>query len=201
MNLYFTYEPRNTVKSLTLFITVETIAEINPEHSDKFDIKISKISRRGPRSPDDTEFGHFKSSFWRGRHRNVPTIITHVQNHCSVPVISIVISKWLLPELSIPAAGQKDRRLWGREWSLPWVVREWLLLSNVYWTPLSQNTVICKCLIHQLFASAFSFLSNRSYYPSALRRVQISISHGIFSLISRANSVPLRLLLSRIPCE
>ena len=25
--------------------------------------------------------------------------------------------KWLLPELSIPAAGQKDRRLWGREWT------------------------------------------------------------------------------------
>ena len=24
--------------------------------------------------------------------------------------------KWLLPELSIPAAGQKDRRLWGQEW-------------------------------------------------------------------------------------
>ena len=24
--------------------------------------------------------------------------------------------KWFLPELSIPAAGQKDRRLWGREW-------------------------------------------------------------------------------------
>ena len=31
-------------------------------------------------------------------------------------VISFVISKCLLPELSIPAAGQKDRRLWGREW-------------------------------------------------------------------------------------
>ena len=35
-------------------------------------------------------------------------------------VISFVISKWLLQELlselSIPAAGQKDRRLWGREW-------------------------------------------------------------------------------------
>ena len=28
----------------------------------------------------------------------------------------LVISKWLLPELSIPAAGLKDRRLWGREW-------------------------------------------------------------------------------------
>ena len=26
-------------------------------------------------------------------------------------IISFVISKWLLPELSIPAAGQKDRRL------------------------------------------------------------------------------------------
>ena len=32
-------------------------------------------------------------------------------------VISFVISKTLLPELSIPAAGQKDRRLWGRECS------------------------------------------------------------------------------------
>ena len=27
----------------------------------------------------------------------------------------LCISKWLLPELSIPVAGQKDRRLWGRE--------------------------------------------------------------------------------------
>ena len=27
--------------------------------------------------------------------------------------------KWLLPELLIPAAGQKDRRLWGREWLQP----------------------------------------------------------------------------------
>ena len=33
-------------------------------------------------------------------------------------VISFVLSKWLLPELSIPAAGQKDRRLWGREWTV-----------------------------------------------------------------------------------
>ena len=31
-------------------------------------------------------------------------------------VISFVISKWLLLELSIPVAGQKDGRLWGREW-------------------------------------------------------------------------------------
>ena len=32
-------------------------------------------------------------------------------------VISFVISKWLLLELSIPAVGQKDRRLWEREWA------------------------------------------------------------------------------------
>ena len=31
-------------------------------------------------------------------------------------VISFVNSKWLVPELLIPAAGQKDRRLWKREW-------------------------------------------------------------------------------------
>ena len=30
-------------------------------------------------------------------------------------VISFVISKWLLPELSIRVANQKDRRLWGQE--------------------------------------------------------------------------------------
>ena len=35
-------------------------------------------------------------------------------------VISFIISKWLLPELLIPATGQKDRRLWGRECSGTW---------------------------------------------------------------------------------
>ena len=39
-------------------------------------------------------------------------------------VISFVISKWLLPELSIPAAGQNDRRLWGREWGKPRASRD-----------------------------------------------------------------------------
>ena len=33
-----------------------------------------------------------------------------------IRLFPFVISKWLLPELSIPAAGQKDRGLWGREW-------------------------------------------------------------------------------------
>ena len=34
-----------------------------------------------------------------------------------------VILKWMLPELSIPAAGQKDRGLWGREWYFEGCVR------------------------------------------------------------------------------
>ena len=40
MDLCFTYELRDTLKSFTLFITVKTIAKLNPEHSDKFEIKI-----------------------------------------------------------------------------------------------------------------------------------------------------------------
>ena len=59
MNLYFTYEFHGTLKSFTLFITVKTISKLNAKHSDKYDIKILKFSRRGPRSPDNTEFGHF----------------------------------------------------------------------------------------------------------------------------------------------
>ena len=44
--------------------------------------------------------------------------------------------KWLLPELSIPAAGQKDRRLWGRECRLKgsFTVRR---------MSLNQNTFVC----------------------------------------------------------
>ena len=59
MNLYFTYESRDTPKSFTLFITVKTISKLNAKHSDKYEIKNLKFSRRGPRSPDNAEFGHF----------------------------------------------------------------------------------------------------------------------------------------------
>jgi len=44
MNLYFTYESRDTLKSFTLFITVKTIAKRNPEHSDKFETKFKKLA-------------------------------------------------------------------------------------------------------------------------------------------------------------
>ena len=44
MNLYFTYESRDTLKSFTLFIAVKPIAKLNPEHSDKFEIKFKKLA-------------------------------------------------------------------------------------------------------------------------------------------------------------
>ena len=59
MNLYFTYESRDTLKSLDLFITVEAIAKLNLGHRNKFEIEFLKISRRSSRSSDDPEFGHF----------------------------------------------------------------------------------------------------------------------------------------------
>ena len=51
--------------------------------------------------------------FWnnKGNNRILP-IRFHVVCICGACL------KWLLPELSIPAAGQKDRRLWGREWCI-----------------------------------------------------------------------------------
>ena len=66
-----------------MFITAKTITKLNPEHSDKFEIKILKISRHGSRSTDNAKFGHFTLLACRGRQRNVPRIITHVHSHCS----------------------------------------------------------------------------------------------------------------------
>ena len=40
MDLYFTYESRDTLKSFTLFITVKTITKLNLGHSNKFEIEI-----------------------------------------------------------------------------------------------------------------------------------------------------------------
>ena len=40
MNLYFTYESHDTLKSFTLLITIKTIMKLNLGHSDKFEIEI-----------------------------------------------------------------------------------------------------------------------------------------------------------------
>ena len=39
MNLYFTYESRDTLKSLTLLITVKAIAKLNLGYRDEFEIE------------------------------------------------------------------------------------------------------------------------------------------------------------------
>ena len=75
--------PRGTQKSFTLFSTVKTTTKLNLGHSDKFEIEILKISRRGSRPSDNAEFSHFTLLFCRGRQRNVPRIITHVHSHWS----------------------------------------------------------------------------------------------------------------------
>ena len=77
MNLYFTYESRDTLKYLRLFITVKITSKLNVEHSVNFGLKLKKISRcRG-----NKEFGHFTLLFCKGRQRNVPRVITHLHSH------------------------------------------------------------------------------------------------------------------------
>ena len=83
MNLYFTYESRDTLKSLTLFITVKAVAKLNLGHGNKFEIEFYKISHRSSHSSCNAEFGHFTLLFCRGRQRNVPRFITYVNSHCS----------------------------------------------------------------------------------------------------------------------
>ena len=55
MNLYFTYESRDTIKSFTLFITVKAITKLNLGHRNKFEIEFQKISRRSSSSSDNAE--------------------------------------------------------------------------------------------------------------------------------------------------
>ena len=55
MNLYFTYESRNTLKSFTLFITVKAIAKLNLGYRNEFEIEFYKISRRSSRFSDNAE--------------------------------------------------------------------------------------------------------------------------------------------------
>ena len=83
MNIYFTYQSRDTLNSFCLFITVKAIKKLNLGHSNKFEIEFQKISRRSSRSPHNAEFGHFMLLFCRGRQRNVQRVITHVDSYCS----------------------------------------------------------------------------------------------------------------------
>ena len=44
--------------------------------------KFKKISRRGSRSPDNAEFGHFTLLLSRERQRNQQRFLTFVRSHC-----------------------------------------------------------------------------------------------------------------------
>ena len=66
MNLYFTYESRDTLKSLTLFITVKAITKLNLARRNKFEIEFYKISRRSSRSSDNAELIILRCCFAEG---------------------------------------------------------------------------------------------------------------------------------------
>ena len=83
MNLYFTYESRDTLNLFCLFITVQAITKLNLGHRNKFEIEFQKIGRRSSRSPHNAEFGHFTLLFCRRRQRNAQRVITHVHTYCS----------------------------------------------------------------------------------------------------------------------
>ena len=55
MNLYFTFESQDTLKSFTLFITVKAFTKLNLGHRNKFEIEFPKFSRRRSRSSDNAE--------------------------------------------------------------------------------------------------------------------------------------------------
>ena len=55
MNVYFTYESRDTLSSFTLFITVKAVTKLNLGHRNKFEIEFDKIRRRSSRSSENAE--------------------------------------------------------------------------------------------------------------------------------------------------
>ena len=55
MNLYFPYESRDTLKSFTLFLTVEAITKLNLGHCNKFEIEFQKINHHISHSSKNAE--------------------------------------------------------------------------------------------------------------------------------------------------
>ena len=83
MHLCFTVEFRTCLDLFSTSIGLRTCSSLICNASVQFQTKIRKISRRRSRSPKYPELGHFTLSFYRGRLRNVPRIITHVYSYCS----------------------------------------------------------------------------------------------------------------------
>ena len=70
MNLHFTYESRDTLKSFSLFLNVKTNSKLNMEHVQRYVRKRNfEKSRLRSHSLDNAKFGHFTLFFFfcRGR--------------------------------------------------------------------------------------------------------------------------------------
>ena len=102
----------------------------------------------------------WEQPFWNNKGNNR---ILRIRSH--VVCIYGACLKWLLSELSIPAAGQKDRRLWGREWlkvSLGKRMREGK--ENIMGFQFSQLSLIsftshcpCQCCLQEKLRSINRF--------------------------------------------
>ena len=75
MNLYFTFQSRDTLKTFALFITVQVITKLNLGHRSEFEIEFQKISRPSSRSLDNGELVISRCCF-------AEKVITHV--HCLI---------------------------------------------------------------------------------------------------------------------
>ena len=65
MNLHFTYESRDTLKSFSLFLNVKTNSKLNMEHVQRYVRKRHfEKSRRRSHSLDNVKFGHFTLFFF-----------------------------------------------------------------------------------------------------------------------------------------
>ena len=73
-------------KVINLFITVKTMAELNPELSGNFEIKIQKISRGGSCSPDNAKFGLAEDSkeMYQELKRTCTAIVLLINFFCSL---------------------------------------------------------------------------------------------------------------------
>ena len=77
MNLHFTYESRDTLKSFSLFLNVRTNSKLNMEHVQRYVRKRNfEKSRRRSHSLDNAKFGHFTQN-------NLRRFMMHVHSYCS----------------------------------------------------------------------------------------------------------------------
>ena len=86
MNLHFTYESRDTLKSFSLFLNVKTNSKLNMEHVQRYVRKRNfEKSRLRSHSLDNAKFGHFTLFFFflQRTQKNLRRFMMHVHSYCS----------------------------------------------------------------------------------------------------------------------